>query len=85
LINTADDIREEWFSGGESVERIGLTAGASTPQFLVEGVIRRLIDLSGGKAEVHYQRKPEGVQPLFRENATSRDTPDNSASLEKKR
>jgi 4-hydroxy-3-methylbut-2-enyl diphosphate reductase len=36
LIDDADALRPEWFDG---VERVGLTAGASAPEMLVQGVI----------------------------------------------
>ena len=39
LIDDADDIRPEWLHG---VQRIGLTAGASAPEVLVEGVLAHL-------------------------------------------
>lgn len=38
-IEVADEIRPEWLEG---VARIGVTAGASTPDWLVEGVIKKL-------------------------------------------
>lgn len=58
LIGSADDINEEWFTGeDESVERVGVSAGASTPDFLVDAVIEKLKELSGGKAEVIEQEK----------------------------
>jgi 4-hydroxy-3-methylbut-2-enyl diphosphate reductase len=56
LIGSAVDIRDEWFldnhdsNGG--VARVGVTAGASTPDFLVEAVIERLMKLSGGTASL---------------------------------
>lgn len=52
LINSADDIQEEWFDDDRGVETIGVSAGASTPEFLVEAVVQRLQDISGGTAEV---------------------------------
>ncbi len=53
LIGSALDINEEWFSSGEGeISRVGVTAGASTPDFLVEAVIERLKTLSGGTAKV---------------------------------
>lgn len=52
LINSADDIQIEWFSGDAEVEVVGISAGASTPQFLVEAVIERLLEISGGSAEI---------------------------------
>ncbi len=39
LIDGADDIRREWLQG---VDRVGVTAGASAPEVLVEQVILRL-------------------------------------------
>jgi 4-hydroxy-3-methylbut-2-enyl diphosphate reductase len=39
LIDGADDIQREWLTDGA---RVGLTAGASAPELLVEQVIQRL-------------------------------------------
>jgi 4-hydroxy-3-methylbut-2-enyl diphosphate reductase len=39
LIDGAEDIRDEWLVGKQS---IGVTAGASAPEVLVEGVIAHL-------------------------------------------
>ena len=39
LIDSADDIRSEWLHG---VESIGVTAGASAPESLVQDVVQRL-------------------------------------------
>ena len=39
LIDNADDIRRDWL---KDVDTIGVTAGASAPEALVEGVIDRL-------------------------------------------
>lgn len=41
-IETADEIRPEWLL---SVETVGVTAGASTPDWIVEGVIEKLKQL----------------------------------------
>ena len=41
LIDNADDIRRDWL---KDVDTIGVTAGASAPEALVEGVIARLRD-----------------------------------------
>ncbi|MCP4570294.1 MAG: 4-hydroxy-3-methylbut-2-enyl diphosphate reductase [FCB group bacterium] len=49
LINVADSLKEEWL---EEVRIIGITAGASTPDFLVEEVIKKLLDLSEKRVEV---------------------------------
>lgn len=44
LIDGAEDIRPEWL---ESVNNIAVTAGASAPESLVEGVVRELRRLGG--------------------------------------
>lgn len=49
LINSAASLKEEWLDG---IETIGLTAGASTPDFLVEEVIDYLVGFSGKRAEL---------------------------------
>jgi 4-hydroxy-3-methylbut-2-enyl diphosphate reductase len=41
LVENADDVRREWFSGDE---RVGIATGASTPGFLADEVIARLQD-----------------------------------------
>src|SRR5262245_14576946 len=48
LINNAEEIRAEWLSG---VETIGLTAGASTPESIVQNCIQRLIVLGVQEVE----------------------------------
>ena len=42
MVDRADDLRAEWFT---SAQRIGLTAGASAPELLVQQVIERLRSL----------------------------------------
>jgi len=65
LIGSADDIREEWFSGENAkVQHVGVTAGASTPDFLVDAVIKRLVAMSDGQAEVIRQPRPEPRQEV---------------------
>lgn len=39
MIDTAADMQEDWFEG---VSTVGITAGASAPEFLVQQVIERL-------------------------------------------
>jgi 4-hydroxy-3-methylbut-2-enyl diphosphate reductase len=57
LIDGADDIRREWLSGKE---HIGITAGASAPEILVEQVIARLREWGAGPAQ-ELGGKPEKV------------------------
>lgn len=47
LIDSADDIQEEWVRG---VGCVGVTAGASAPDILVQQVIQRLNELGGVEA-----------------------------------
>jgi 4-hydroxy-3-methylbut-2-enyl diphosphate reductase len=46
LVDNADELRAEWFVGKKAV---GVSAGASAPEVLVQGVIARLEELGGGK------------------------------------
>lgn len=48
LIDSADDIKPEWFDANT---RIGVTAGASAPEILVQNVIQRLKDLGASAPE----------------------------------
>ena len=46
LVDSASEVDAGWFSGGE---RVGVTAGASTPEWLIEGVILKLMEISRAK------------------------------------
>jgi 4-hydroxy-3-methylbut-2-enyl diphosphate reductase len=50
-IETAAEIRDEWFEGAQ---RVGITAGASTPDWLITEVAKRIRD-RGGKSGNGYQ------------------------------
>ena len=57
LIDEPDEIRADWFTDGA---RVGLTAGASAPEVLVERVVARLREL--GVVQVReLDAEPEGV------------------------
>lgn len=58
LIDTAADIDPEWLTGRE---RIGLTAGASAPELLVEAVVERLKSL-GVTAVEQDAGRPEQIE-----------------------
>jgi 4-hydroxy-3-methylbut-2-en-1-yl diphosphate reductase len=45
LIDGAEDIQPEWLSGAK---RVGVTAGASAPESLVAGVVKRLQEMGQG-------------------------------------
>ncbi|NOZ10902.1 MAG: 4-hydroxy-3-methylbut-2-enyl diphosphate reductase [Gammaproteobacteria bacterium] len=57
LIDGAQDIRQEWIEG---CEQVGVTAGASAPEILVEQVITRLKDW-GAKQVSQIDGRPENV------------------------
>ncbi len=42
-IETADEIREEWF---RDVESVGITGGASTPQWIIDDVVNKIREIS---------------------------------------
>ncbi len=46
LVNNAEELQPEWFAGKS---RVGITAGASAPEVLVQGVISRMKQLGGEK------------------------------------
>jgi 4-hydroxy-3-methylbut-2-en-1-yl diphosphate reductase len=48
LLGTAAELQPDWLSG---VQRVGLSAGASTPEHLVEGLVARLRELGASDIE----------------------------------
>ncbi len=50
LIDDADSIKDAWFDG---IAKVGLTAGASAPEELVQGVINRIDQLRGVEVVDH--------------------------------
>jgi 4-hydroxy-3-methylbut-2-enyl diphosphate reductase len=57
LIDGADDLRRDWFDGKQ---KIGITAGASAPEVLVQGVIARLREW-GADEVIELDGEPENV------------------------
>ena len=57
LIDGPEDLRREWFEGKQTV---GVTAGASAPEILVERVVARIREW-GGHAPVDLVGQPENV------------------------
>jgi 4-hydroxy-3-methylbut-2-enyl diphosphate reductase len=57
LIDGAEDLKKEWFAG---VVGIGITAGASAPEVLVQGVIQQL-SAWGATGAQELQGRPENV------------------------
>jgi 4-hydroxy-3-methylbut-2-enyl diphosphate reductase len=57
LIDGPEDLKREWFDGKK---RIGVTAGASAPELLVERVVAKLREW-GGEAPVNLGGEPENI------------------------
>jgi 4-hydroxy-3-methylbut-2-enyl diphosphate reductase len=57
LIDGAENLRREWFAGKQAV---GVTAGASAPEILVQQVVQRLKDW-GGQAVNESQGRAESI------------------------
>jgi 4-hydroxy-3-methylbut-2-enyl diphosphate reductase len=58
LVDGAEDVRKEWLSG---ISAVGVTAGASAPESLVQGVIDRLKQ-AGGVTAQEVTGKPETIE-----------------------
>jgi len=63
LVDGPQDLRREWFAG---VDKIGLTAGASAPEILVQGVIAQLREWGGEVAEELHGRTEHVIFALPR-------------------
>jgi 4-hydroxy-3-methylbut-2-enyl diphosphate reductase len=57
LIDSAEEIQQEWLEG---IEHIGITAGASAPEVLVQSVVDRLKEW-GAEVPEELQGQPESV------------------------
>jgi 4-hydroxy-3-methylbut-2-enyl diphosphate reductase len=64
LVDGPDDLRPEWFAGKQAV---GVTAGASAPELLVQRVVARLREWGGQGAEEVTGREENVVFALPRE------------------
>ena len=45
-VQSAEELQREWFSGAQ---RVGISAGASTPDWILEPVVRRIAEITGGE------------------------------------
>lgn len=57
-IETADELNAQWFQG---VKRAGLTAGASTPGWVIEEVVNRMSDLGEKVEDIQEETMQEGM------------------------
>ena len=58
LVDNANELRRTWFDGAR---RVGITAGASAPETLVQNVLRKLKDWGGYLNEREHSGKSEKV------------------------
>jgi len=82
LVQDADDLDKAWFSEGV---RVGVTAGGSTPEVLVKGLLDRRRGISAlGVTEMHGEteqtmfRLPVELSRRMRQNRSSRRNPGSS-------
>jgi len=61
LVDGPEDLKREWFEG---IETVGVTAGASAPEILVQGVIAQLRQWGGEVAEELQGRKEHVIFAL---------------------
>lgn len=47
-IETADELKDEWFNGAKTV---GITAGASTPDWIIKEIKCRILDIGGRRCD----------------------------------
>lgn len=57
LIDNAEEIEQDWL---ENAQKVGITAGASAPEILVQQVVEKLKSY-GGKESVELSGKPEDI------------------------
>jgi len=70
LINSAEEIRMDWFTGPKAIRTVGLSAGASTPDFLIAGAIDRLREISKGDIQVVYSTREQRGNRLAMDEKT---------------
>lgn len=54
FIQSSEQLQKEWFDGKE---KIGVTAGASTPDYLINEVVERIREITSGKKEGYVEVK----------------------------
>lgn len=69
-IETEAELDPDWFSG---IEHVGVTAGASTPKWMIEGVVSKMMELDKEKVqqevEVEAQAQPQEEEATGKEVA----------------
>ncbi len=73
LVDNADELQREWFTGAA---RVGVTAGASAPEILVQAVLSRLKTWGGSYVEEKKGKRERVVFSLPKSLARRRDSRD---------
>jgi 4-hydroxy-3-methylbut-2-enyl diphosphate reductase len=55
-VQSAEELQPVWFRGAKS---IGVSAGASTPDWILRQVVDRLLEITGGRVEEEGGKKME--------------------------
>ena len=66
-IETPDELQRQWFTG---VQRAGVSAGASTPDWLIEGVLARMSEFSEEKVTEAMEETAQSVEAQLEEATT---------------
>ena len=77
LVDNADELRREWFDGAA---KVGLTAGASAPEILVQAVLSRLKDWGGSFVEEKLGKQERVVFGLPKSLARAQESGGSSVS-----
>ena len=76
-VKSADDLETSWFDG---VSTVGVTAGASTPDVLVDTVVERIQAIAGRTVAVQeLEAKPENTRFRLPKHWPEADTPSHPA------
>ena len=77
LVDSADELDREWFTGAA---RVGVTAGASAPEILVQAVLSRIKTWGGSYVEEQAGKRERVVFALPKSLARARDNREPSVS-----
>ena len=74
-IESPDELRSEWFAG---IRRVGVTAGASTPDYAVDDVVARLEEIGRAQHAPHTAVAMPSPKPSLRAAIAARPAPSES-------
>lgn len=68
LIETADELQSVWFEGAQTA---GLTAGASTPDWIIEEVFRKMSEMNEKESQLETEKPEQSVQENVEQGAAA--------------